>query len=100
VLYIVPFFDLYVEAVASSTALSYEETYRPLAEQKQACRLLYPAYGTYVGGDVGQFFATPIYWSIYLGSAGVGHVVGLTAAAGLHEEPAPESAAAEQEGQP
>lgn len=91
VLYMVPFFDLYPEAVASSTALSYEETYRPLAEQKQACRLLYPAYGTYVGGNLGQFFAEPIYWSIYLGSVGVGHVVGLTAAAGLHEEPMPAS---------
>ncbi len=94
ILYVVPFFDLYVEAVASSTALSYEQTYRPLAEQKQACRLLYPAYGTYVGADIGQFFEECIYWPIYLGSVAVGHVVGLTAAAGLPEEPMPEPAEA------
>ena len=90
VLYMVPFFDLYPEAVASSTALSYEETYRPLEEQKQACRLLYPAYATYVGGDIGQFLVSSVYWPVYLGSVAVGHVVGLTAAAGLHEEPAQE----------
>jgi hypothetical protein len=89
ILYIVPFFDLYVEAAASSIALSYEQTYRPLAEQRQARRLLYPAYGTYVGADIGQFFEAFIYWSVYLGSVAVGHVVGWTAAAGLPEEPPP-----------
>jgi hypothetical protein len=97
ILYVVPFSDLYVEAVASSTALSYEETYRPLAEQKQACRLLYPAYGTYVGGNIGQFFEECIYWPIYLGSVAAGHVVGLTAAAGLPEQPAPAPAVASPE---
>ncbi len=80
--------------MASSTALSYEETYRPVGEQKQACRLLYPAYGTYVGADIGQFFEACISWPIYLGSVAVGHVVGLTAAAGLPEEPTPQSAEA------
>ncbi len=97
ILYAVPFFDLYVEAVASSTALSYEETYRPSAEQKQACRLLYPAYGTYIGGEIGQFFTEAIYWPVYLGSVAVGHVVGCTAASGLHAEPAPEPAEPSQQ---
>jgi hypothetical protein len=31
-----------------------------LGEQKQACRLLYSAYGTYVGADIGQFFKASI----------------------------------------
>ncbi len=59
---------------------------------EKACRLLYPAYGTYVGGNIGQFFEASIYWPVYLGSVGVGHIVGLTTVAGLHEEPAPEPA--------
>ncbi len=95
ILYVVPFFDLYVEAIASSTALSYEQTYRPVGEQKQAYRLLYPAYGTYVGANIGQFFEASIYWPVYLGSVAVGHVVGWTAAAGLHEEPAPQAGRAQ-----
>jgi hypothetical protein len=98
-LYLIPFVDLYPEAVASSTALSYEETYRPLAEQKQACWLLYPAYATYVGGNVGQYLVSSAYWPIYLGSVAVGHVVGRTTAAGLHDEPLPESSNIRQEGE-
>jgi hypothetical protein len=86
VLYMVPFVDLYAEAVASSTALSYIETYKPIEEQKQACRLLYPAYGTYVGGNLGDYVFPALYWPIYLGGVAVGHVVGLTTAALLPEE--------------
>jgi hypothetical protein len=84
-LYMIPFVDLYHEAVATSTALSYVETYGPLEEQKQACRLLYPAYGTYVGGNIGSYIFASWYWPIYLGSVGVGHAVGLTTAALLPE---------------
>jgi hypothetical protein len=96
VLYSVPFFNLYPEAVASSTALSYEETYRPADEQKQACRLLYPAYATYVGGNIGQFFAATVYWPIYLGSVGVGHIVGLTTAAQIPDGAGEETVTSEK----
>ena len=88
-LYVVPFVDLYHEAVANSTAFSYIETYRPIEEQRQACRLLYPAYGTYVGGDIGNYIFPALYWPIYLGGVAVGHGVGLTFAALLPETPAP-----------
>jgi len=86
VLYMVPFVNLYHEAAASSTALSYIETFKPLEEQREACRLLYPAYATYVGGNIGDFVASSAYWPVYLGSVAVGHIVGLTTAALLPEE--------------
>ena len=88
-LYMIPFVNLYHEAVASSTALSYIETFKPLEEQKQACYLLYPAYATYVGGNIGDYVTSAVYWPVYLGSIGVGHIVGRTAAALLPEERAP-----------
>jgi len=88
-LYMVPFVSLYHEGVASSTALSYIETFKPLEEQKQACYLLYPAYGTYVGGNLGEYVFSTLYWPIYLGGVGVGHIVGRTTAAFLPAETAP-----------
>jgi hypothetical protein len=84
-LYMVPFVNLYHEAAATSTALSYVQTYRPRQEQKEADYLLYPAYGTYVGSNVGQYVFTAAYWPVYLGSVGVGHIVGRTSAAFLPE---------------
>ena len=85
VLYMVPFANLYHEAAASSTALSYIETCKPVDEQREACQLLYP----YVGGNIGQYVFSAAYWPVYLGSIGVGHVVGRTSAAFLPKEPSP-----------
>ncbi len=96
-LYLVPFANLYHEAAASSTALSYIETYQPVDQQKEACHLLYPAYATYVGGNVGQYVFTAAYWPVYLGSVGVGHIVGRTSAAFIPEEPAPQVVASGRE---
>ena len=92
-LYIVPFVNLYHEAVASSTALSYIETYKPVDEQKQACRLLYPAYGSYMGGNLGEYVFASAYYPVYLGSIAVGHVVGIVRAASLPQPngPGPET---------
>jgi len=85
-LYLVPFVNLYHEAVASSTALSYIETNKPAEEQKQACYLLYPAYGTYLGGNLGEYVFTAAYYPVYLGSVAVGHIVGRVRAIWLPRE--------------
>ena len=87
-LYLVPFVNLYHEAVASSTALSYIETYKPVEEQKLACRLLYPAYGSYVGSNLGEYAFASVYYPVYLGSIAAGHVVGIVRAASLPAESA------------
>jgi len=87
-LYMVPFVNLYHEAVASSTALSYIQTNKPVPQQKEAYRLLYPAYGTYLGSNLGEYVFTAAYYPVYLGAVAVGHVAGLLQAASLSEEPA------------
>lgn len=92
-LYMVPFVNLYHEAVASSTALSYVETCESVAHQKQAYHLLYPAYATYLGGNLGEYVFTAAYYPVYLGSVAAGHVVGRIRAASLSEESAAEDAA-------
>jgi len=50
---LVPFAPLYHEAVATNDALTYLHTEGTEAEEKEAYRLLYPAYGTYLGQAVG-----------------------------------------------
>ncbi len=92
-LYMVPFVNLYHEAVASSTALSYVETYESIEHQKQAYHLLYPAYGTYLGGNLGGYVFTATYYPVYLGAVAGGHVVGRIRAASLSEESAGEDGA-------
>jgi hypothetical protein len=87
-LYMVPFVNLYHEAVASSTALSYIQTTKPVKQQKEAYRLLYPAYATYLGGNLGEYVFTAAYYPVYLGSVAIGHVAGILRAASLSEEPA------------
>jgi hypothetical protein len=90
-LYLVPFVNLYHEAAATSTALSYIQTNKPLPEQREAYHLLYPAYGTYVGGNLGDYAFSAEYWPVYLGAVAVGHLTGQIAAASL-----PEGSPAEQ----
>ncbi|MDB5389404.1 MAG: hypothetical protein JWM11_5050 [Planctomycetaceae bacterium] len=50
---LVPFTPLYYEAVATGDALKYLRTEGTAADEQEAYRLLYPAYGTYVGGAFG-----------------------------------------------
>ncbi len=73
--YVIPFVNLYHEALASNDALGYliaEESPEAVAE---GYRILHPAYGTYVGGNTGLLYpgyALPI----YAGSVTAGHVTG------------------------
>jgi len=79
----VPFYNLYPEALATNDALSYLYAQEDWDEYRQAYKLLYPAYGTYVGGDLASWIAAPwTYWS-YLGYAAVlpGHALGRIKAA-------------------
>jgi hypothetical protein len=73
------------EGVATSDALSFELATAGSGESKAAYRILYPAYGTYVGSTasaVGLFVATEA-WILYAAQYGTvvaGHVVGQTRA--------------------
>jgi hypothetical protein len=72
-LYVLPIVPLWHEAVASRDALGYVVATQPPDEQAEAYRLLYPAYGTYVGNAAGTFVPGPI---PFVGSVVVGHVAG------------------------
>jgi hypothetical protein len=89
--YMLPFFNLYPEAIATRDALGYLRTEESLQEQKEGYNTLYPAYGTYVGSNVGQWLAFP--WGYVAMAAGVipGHIAGRTRSATLPEpkEPGP-----------
>lgn len=84
-IYILPLVNLYHEAIATSDALGYLLEEEAVALQKEGYQILYPAYGTYLGGGFGQ--TLPI-WDIWLYSAGVvgGHIVGRGQAARLSDD--------------
>jgi hypothetical protein len=77
-IYSLPVASLYYEAKASSDALSYLEC-RDLERQKDAYKLLYPAWSTYVGGNIERFNANPL-WSL---SVIPGHIIGRAKAANV-----------------
>ena len=74
--YMLPFFNLYPEAVATRDALGYLRTNETLEDQKEGYNTLYPAYGTYLGSNVGNWLTFP--WDYAAMAAGVipGHIVG------------------------
>lgn len=76
-LYIIPFFDLYHENQATDHAFDYLREEKLVETEIEAYKILYPAYGTYVG-------------SYLIGIAGlvpviVGHVWGRSEAEGLEK---------------
>jgi len=75
-IYSLPLASLYYEANASSDALSYLQCRDP-ERQKAAYKLLYPAWSTYVSGNIANFNASPL-WSL---SVIPGHIVGRIKAA-------------------
>jgi len=73
--YLLPGAPLWHEGVASRDALAYVEANGSVEDQREAYRLLYPAYGTYVGSAVSDF--VPGLGIIpYAGAVVVGHVAG------------------------
>jgi hypothetical protein len=87
--YMVPFFNLYPEAEATSDALGYLRTYEQPTDQKEGYNTLYPAYGSYIGSDVADWLAFP--WNYAAMAAGVipGHIVGRIRSATLPEAETP-----------
>lgn len=71
--YTLPIVPLYHESVASADVMAYLEAIGTPEQQAAACRVLYPAYGTYVGSAAGNFApAAPM----YLFSVLAGHAIG------------------------
>lgn len=63
--YILPIVPLYHESVASRDVMAYLEAIGSAKEQADARKILYPAYGTYVGSAAGTLapqYANPLYY--------------------------------------
>ena len=71
--YLLPGVPLYHEAQATNDALGYLLTESDEQTQKDAYEILYPAYGTYVGGALGGVFSG---YGTYLASVLGGHAYG------------------------
>jgi len=74
-LYGLPIVPLYHESIASADVIAYLETLGNSDLQREACHVLYPAYGTYVGGALG-FAYPPASAPFYYGSVLGGHLAG------------------------
>jgi hypothetical protein len=72
----IPLFNLYPEALASTEALSYLYAKGDTDTLKSGYKLLYPAYGTYLGSGIGQFIAGPAVLAVELGVIIPGHIIG------------------------
>ncbi len=81
---ILPFSSLYFEKEASGDAISYLRERGTAEEEKAAYKILYPAYGTYVGGGIGEY-AVPVAFPLYAAGVIVGHVSGRLKATGVDE---------------
>jgi hypothetical protein len=84
--YMVPGVPLWHERIATGDVLAYTETSGDSDLRREAYRLLYPAYGTYVGGAMGV--ALPRYADpLYYGSVLVGHAFAHEHAYAIEEPP-------------
>lgn len=73
--YIVPLVPLWHERLATNDTLAYFETQPNEAHRREAYHVLYPAYGTYVGGGLSYLYppwGTPLYY----GGVLAGHAAG------------------------
>jgi hypothetical protein len=75
-IYALPIVPLWHESIASSDVLAYAENQPNLQYQIDAYHVLFPAYGTYVGGALGSVspvkYSTPLYYTSVLAGHGVG----------------------------
>ncbi len=75
VTYLLPIVPLYHESVASRDVVAYVDSLGDIEQQAAARRMLYPAYGTYVGNAAG--YCLPSYsFPIYYGAVVAGHFWG------------------------
>ncbi|MFO7870788.1 MAG: hypothetical protein R6V03_05080 [Kiritimatiellia bacterium] len=77
----VPFANLYHEAKATGDAIGYLIAEGKAQSRDEAYRILYPAYGTYVGGDIAEWLPPPYSQIGSAAGAVVGHIVGRIKAA-------------------
>jgi hypothetical protein len=70
-----PVVSLWPEAIATGDAIAYAQDNDASELERESYRILFPAYGTYVGRAIGDF-AAPVALPIYAGAVVAGHAVG------------------------
>lgn len=85
-IYSIPFVSLYHEAQASNDALGYMRANASVGDQKDAYKILYPAYATYLGGgSYGEYVLGPMYYPVVLGALIPAHIIGRVKAGQITE---------------
>ena len=94
--YLLPGAPLWHEGVATNDALSYLHEYGTAEEQREGYRLLYPAYGTYLGGATNDLLPTRAPGGLIIYGTAVlsGHALGRIRAAQIPDSPPSPDAAA------
>ena len=92
----IPFGKLWPEAIATGDVIAYSEEHEDLELQREGYRILFPAYGTYVGGSIGDVVA-PLSLPIYAGAVVAGHAVGRMRAGLVRDDAGAEAAAGPRE---
>jgi hypothetical protein len=86
---ILPVVPLYQEARATGDAIGYERERGNAEGEKGTYRVLYPAYGTYIGGEAVNWIpidATWVAYAIQLGPVIPGHIIGWTRSLFVEED--------------
>jgi hypothetical protein len=87
---LLPIVPLYQEAIATGDAIGYLRDTAMTEEEKRAYKILYPAYGTYIGGQVTEWswvsFTIWVRYAIYAGAVIPGHIIGRIKAATVEDE--------------
>jgi hypothetical protein len=84
-----PFGDLWPEAIATGDALAYAQQQDDPELVQESYRILFPAYGTYLGGNAADLLAAPIALPVYAGTLVAGHAVGRAKARAVDPTPEP-----------
>lgn len=90
-----PFGSLWPEAIATGDAIAYAGQQEDAELEREAYRILFPAYGTYVGGSIGDY-ATPVALPVYAGAIVAGHAVGRVQSRLVRDDDSPGLAAGDE----
>jgi hypothetical protein len=75
-IYSIPFVNLWHESRATADAIGYLRVQGTTKEEEDAYKILYPAYATYIGGDIGNYISQPYNYVAYAGAVIPGHIIG------------------------
>ncbi|MDD4869419.1 MAG: hypothetical protein PHR77_02570 [Kiritimatiellae bacterium] len=83
---LIPLVSLYQESLATGDAIGYTKDKQQTGTEKEAYKILYPAFATYIGGELSRFSEGPGF--LYtLGAVIPGHIIGRIKASRVKDHP-------------